>query len=85
MSFIADMPEVGSKRKLQHMRLDKRMENSKRNCSSKELHVDQVAMYDKYSHKKFYAMVMNEAELTKEQRARLWHWRLGHPSHKIPK
>ena len=24
---------------------------------------------------------MNEANLNAEQRSRLWHWRLGHPSH----
>ena len=33
---------------------------------------------------KLICNVMNEAALTPEQRARLWHWRLGHPAHGVP-
>ena len=42
--------------------------------------VQKICLFEKYSHKKFYSFVMNEAKLTAEQRSRLWHWRLGHPS-----
>ena len=43
--------------------------------------VQKICLFETYSHKKFYSFVMNEAKLTAEQRSRLWHWRLGHPSH----
>ena len=43
--------------------------------------VQKICLFEKYLHKKFYSFVMNEAKLTAEQRSRLWHWRLGHPSH----
>ena len=29
-------------------------------------------------------LVVNEAKLSAEQLARLWHWRLGHPAAKVP-
>jgi hypothetical protein len=32
----------------------------------------------------FTSMVMNESKLLPEQRARLWHWRLGHPGGRVP-
>ena len=32
----------------------------------------------------YHCLVVNEAALTPEQRARLWHWRLGHPSPQVP-
>ena len=44
-----------------------------------------VQLYDKYSHKKFQVHVMNEAKLSKEQKARLWHWRLGHQPYELMK
>ena len=49
------------------------------NCERQKL-----ALYDKRSHRKYYMFVMNEQKLTPDQRARLWHWRLGHPSHSAP-
>ena len=32
----------------------------------------------------FTVLVVNEAKLSAEQLARLWHWRLGHPAAKTP-
>ena len=32
---------------------------------------------------KYLCLVVNEAALTPEQRARLWHWRMGHPSPQV--
>ena len=33
--------------------------------------VQKICLFEKYSHKKFYSFVMNEAKLTAEQRSRL--------------
>ena len=43
--------------------------------------VQKICLFDSFSHRKYYSFVMNEAQLNAEQRSRLWHWRLGHPSH----
>ena len=33
---------------------------------------------------KYFMYVMNGAALTPQQKARLWHWRLGHPAADVP-
>jgi hypothetical protein len=37
-----------------------------------------IALLMHSSEDQYTTMVLNESKLTSEQRARLWHWRLGH-------
>ena len=55
--------------------------NKRQKMTDEQVTVQKICLFETFSHRKYYSFVMNESNLSAEQRSRLWHWRLGHPSH----